>query len=241
MAKTFGGPVNGAAFEIIARSLPLATLARLGEDQLEALLLGQAGLLEGSFQDEHPRRLQQEFHHLRVKYALPAHPVPAQFLRMRPGNFPTIRLAQLAALVNQSTHLFSRILEIKDIEALQKLLNVTANDYWHYHYCFDEETTYKPKNIGSAMTDNLIINTVIPLLFAYGIFHNAQQWKERAINFLTQLSPESNNITKQWKGKDVANKNALDSQALIELKNNYCTQKRCLNCAVGNNILKRSE
>jgi len=191
--------VNAEIFEQLASSIPVNILAKHKNQlhQLEALLMGQALLLQGDFKEDYPQLLQREYKFLAKKYKLkPLNKAP-DFLRMRPANFPTIRLAQLAALVNQSTHLFSCILEIKDIEALQKLLNVSANDYWHYHYCFDEETTYKPKNIGSAMTDNLIINTVIPLLFAYGIFHNAQQWKERAINFLTQLSPESNNITKQ--------------------------------------------
>ena len=160
---------------------------------------------------------------------------------MRPANFPTIRLAQLAMLVHQSTHLFSRVLEMEAIYDLRKLLDVTANDYWHYHYMFDEATAFKPKNIGRLMADNIIINTVIPILFAYGIYHKEQQWKDRAIRYAAQLPPEQNAITKQWKSKNVLNENALDSQALIELKNNYCDFKHCLNCAVGNKILKARE
>jgi hypothetical protein len=157
---------------------------------------------------------------------------------MRPANFPTVRLAQLAMLVHQSTHLFSRILETENIHDLRKLLDITANDYWHYHYRLDDPVTYKPKNLGSLMTDNIIINTVVPILFAYGIYHNLQQWKDKAILYLMQIPPEHNLITNEWKHHKVSNENALDSQALIELKNNYCDYKYCLKCAVGNKLLK---
>jgi hypothetical protein len=157
---------------------------------------------------------------------------------MRPANFPTVRLAQLAMLVYNSTHLFSKILDTKSVTDLRKLLDVTANDYWHYHYRLDEATAYKPKNIGGLMANNIIINTVVPVLFAYGLHHNMQQWKDRAIQYLTELGPEKNSITNAWEQHEVMNENALDSQALIELKNNYCNTKKCLHCAVGNKILR---
>ena len=132
-------------------------------------------------------------------------------------------------------------MELENVNAVKKLLNITANDYWHYHYRFDEEAPYKPKKLGSVIIDNIIINTIVPVLFAYGLYQNVQQWKDRAIQYLSELAPEQNAITKQWKIKKVTNENALDSQALIELKNNYCNLKHCLQCSVGTKILKSKE
>ena len=157
---------------------------------------------------------------------------------MRPANFPTIRLAQLAMLVRQSNHLFSKIKETVLITDVKDFLNVTANDYWHYHYRLDEPTEYKPKQLGIQMAENIIINTIVPVLFAYGLFNKNEDIKEKALQWLTALSPEKNTITNTWKSFGISNKNALESQALIELKNNYCNQKRCLECAVGNALLK---
>jgi len=243
LAKNFGMKVNAEIFEQVAKSIPVNILAKHKNqvNQLEALLLGQAGLLAGDFTEDYPLMLQREYRFLAAKFKLQPVGKKPDFLRMRPANFPTVRFAQLAMLVHKSTHLFSAVLEVKDINGLKKLLNVTANDYWHYHYMLDEQTVFKPKNLGESMAENIIINTVIPVLFAYGIYHKEQQWKDAAIAYATQLPPEQNAITKQWKTKNVSNENALDSQALTELKNNYCNHKHCLNCAVGNKILKRVE
>ncbi len=243
LARNFGIKVNADVFEQMAKSIPLNILAKHKNqvNQLEALLFGQAGLLAGIFKDDYPQLLQREYRFLAAKYKLRSISKAPDFLRMRPANFPTIRLAQLAVLVFQSTHLFSRVLEIKDINELRKLLNITANDYWHYHYMPDVETQYKPKTLGRTMVDNIIINTIVPVLFAYGSHHKEQQWKDRAVQYLTQLPPEQNAITKQWKTFNVAHENAFDSQALIELKNNFCNHKLCLSCGVGNKILKRGE
>ncbi len=229
LAKNFGMKVNAELFEQIAKTIPVTILAKHKNqiNQLEALLLGQAGLLTQYFKEDYPGLLQREYKFLSVKYQLKSTGRTPDFLRMRPANFPTVRLAQLAMLVHTSTHLFSRILEINDINELRKLLDVTANDYWHYHYRFDEETTYKPKVLGRLTIDNIIINTIIPVLFAYGSHCNLHQWKEKCIQYLMQLQPEQNAITKQWKNRHVLNENALDSQALLELKNNYCNLKYC--------------
>ncbi len=240
LAKNFGLPVNGAVFQAIAQSVSVNILAKHKNqlNQLEALLLGQAGLLAGSFTDAYPAMLQKEYQFLAKKYSLqPVNKLP-DFLRMRPANFPTVRLAQLAALIQQSTHLFARIKDAATVQDVQALLNVTANDYWHYHYTFDDETAvHSPKKLGRQMVNTLLINAVIPVLFAYGVSHNEQKFKDLPIKWLLQLPPEQNNITRQWKAKEVLNQNALDSQALIELKKNYCDKKLCLDCAVGNKIL----
>lgn len=121
---------------------------------------------------------------------------------------------------------------------VKELLNVTANDYWHYHYRFDEAGEFKPKQLGEQMTDNIIINTIIPVFFAYGTFKNEEDIKDKAVQWLEELSAEKNSITNAWTSFGVKNSNALESQALIELKNGYCNKKLCLECAVGNTILQ---
>jgi hypothetical protein len=240
LARNFGMKVNSDAFEAMARSIPLALLARQKHQlhQLEALLMGQAGLLEGKFADDYAGLLQKEYHFQQLKHLLKPISLPVHFLRMRPGNFPTIRLAQLAILVHQSAHLFSKIKEAGSLKEIKSWFDVTANDYWHYHYRFDEPSSFKKKKLGEAMIDNIIINTIAPVLFAYGSYHNEQQYKDKALLWLEGTAPEANSITKGFAGLGIENKNAFDSQALIELKNEYCSEKRCLECGVGNALLK---
>lgn len=240
LARNFGMKVNADSFEAMARSIPVNTLAKHKSQihQLEALLLGQAGLLDGKHQEDYPKLLQREYKFLKGKYKLKPIHQPVHFLRMRPGNFPTIRLAQLAALITESAHLFSKIREAKTVKEIFGWFDVTANDYWHYHYRFGETSSFKKKTLGATMIDNIIINTVAPVLFAYGSYHDEQKYKDKALKWLEKTAAESNNITKGFQKLGIENKNAFDSQALIELKNEYCNKKRCLDCGVGNVILK---
>jgi len=242
LAKNFGTKINGEAFEKIARSLTVNILAKHKNQihQLEAFLFGQSGLLDKNFVDDYPLMLQKEYIFFTKKYKLVRPKVKLFFLRMRPANFPTIRLAQLAMLVHNSHHLFSAIKEAATLDETKKILNITANDYWHYHYMFDEHTSFKKKNIGGQMINNILINTVVPVLFAYGQHHNEQAYKDKAINWLEEISAEKNNITRGFEALNLAHKSSFDSQAFIELKNEYCNKKRCLECAVGNAILKTS-
>ncbi len=241
LARNFGTPVNAEAFENMARTLPLAILLRHRHQLtvVEALLLGQAGLLQGDYTDDYARLLQREYSFHRRKYKLPAPPHAAWFLRMRPAAFPTIRLAQLAALLTKSTHLFTSIREVTSRRHLTDLLNVSANDYWHYHYRFDEPAAYKIKNLGRTMIDNIVINTIAPLLFAYGSYHHEQWVKDRALQWLSETRPEKNSITESWQALGITHQSADQSQALIELKTQYCDQKKCLDCAIGNALLKK--
>lgn len=240
LARNFGIKVNADAFEAMARSVSVNILAKHKSQihQLEALLMGQSGLLEGEFENDYPIMLQKEYKFYKNKYSLKPINLPVFFLRMRPGNFPTVRLAQLAMLVHNSAHLFSKIKEASSVKDVKAWLDVTANDYWHYHYKFDEDSPYRKKKLGSAMIDNIIINTVCPVLFAYGNYHNENKYKDKALNWLEQTSAEKNNITKGFQLLGIENKTAFDSQSLIELKNEYCIKKRCLECGVGNAILK---
>ncbi|HSU49913.1 MAG TPA: DUF2851 family protein [Segetibacter sp.] len=242
LARNFGMKVNADIFETIAKSLALNIIGRHKNQihQIEAFLLGQAGLLEDDFVEEYPKLLKREYLFYRNKYQLKQVPVKPFLLRMRPANFPTIRLAQLGMLINQSSHLFSKVKETESVDAVKELLNVTANDYWHYHYLIDDPGEFHPKQLGKQMTDNIIINTVVPVLFAFGLYHSDAGIKDKALDWLAQLNPEKNTITSRWTSFNVTNSSALESQGLIELKNNYCDQRRCLDCSVGNAILKRS-
>jgi hypothetical protein len=240
IARNFGMKVNADAFEEMAGSIPLAVLAKHKNQihQIECLLLGQLNLLSQKFKEDYPRMLKKEYRFYKKKYGLrPIASVPF-FLRMRPGNFPTVRLAQLAMLVFGSAHLFSKIRDADSIREIRKWFDVTANDYWHYHYRLDEPSSYKKKRVGISMADNIMINTIAPMLFAYGHYHDEEKYKQKALRWLEETSAENNSITKRFMQLNVENQNAFDSQALIELRNEYCDRKRCLECSVGNAILK---
>jgi hypothetical protein len=243
LARNFGTKVNTEAFEAMGRSLPFAVLARHRQQihQLEALLLGQAGLLHKRFRDHYPRMLQKEYHFLSKKYQLKPICLPVHFLRMRPGNFPTVRLAQLAALLQQTGFGFSGLLEAKDPRTIEKIFSVTANDYWHYHYLPDEASSFRKKTLGKEMIDSLFINTVVSTVFAYGLHHGEEHYKAKAISWLENTAAESNAITRGFEALGVKNRSAFDSQALIELKTCYCNDRRCLQCAIGNAILGKRE
>ena len=241
LARNFGTKVNSDAFENIAQTVPVKLLAKhkASIHQLEALLLGQAHLLPKEPTDDYSKLLLREYLFLKAKYNLQPTVIPVHFLRMRPQNFPTIRLAQLAVLIQQSEHLFSKVLEAENVNIVKRWLSVTANDYWHYHYRFGEPSAYRPKTLGGDMVDSIIINTIVPTLFAYGLYHGKEEIKEKAIAWLQATAAEKNHITKGFKDVSITNANAFDSQALIELKNEYCNYRRCLDCAVGNALLKK--
>jgi Protein of unknown function (DUF2851) len=242
LARSFGMRVNADTFEAIARSIPLSTLAKQKQQlhQLEALLLGQAGLLGPKFKEDYPRMLYKEYTYQKTKHRIKPVFLPLHFLRMRPGNFPTVRLAQLAMLVAESSHLFSKIKEAGSVKQVRQWFDVTANDYWHYHYRFDEPSLFKKKKLGQVMIDTIIINTVVPVLFAYGNYQGEQKYKDKAMQWLEETAAELNSVTKGFAHIGIENKSAYDSQGLIELKNEYCNKKRCLECSMGNAILRRN-
>lgn len=242
LARNFGITVNSDAFEAVARTLPVNLLAKHKNQihQLESFLMGQAGLLAANFKEDYPRMLQKEYRFYRKKYNLKAIHEPVHFLRMRPGNFPTVRLAQLAMLIHQSSHLFCKIKSASGLQHIKNMLMLTANDYWHYHYRFDEASPYKEKMLGRAMADNIIINTVIPVVFGYGHIKQEQLYKNKALQWLEETAAEQNRITRQWTVLGLLNHSAYDSQAYTGLFKTYCSYKNCLSCAVGTAILKRS-
>jgi hypothetical protein len=242
LARNFGLPVNADLFERLAKTISVKLIANQRQQihQLEALLFGQVGILNKNFEEAYPQLLQQEYRHLKRKYGLEALTQPLSFLRMRPGNFPSIRLAQLAMLLTKNGHLFSSIRDVTSLQELRQVFHITANDYWHYHYRFDEPTTFLEKQIGSSMCDSLLLNAVIPVVFTYGVYQADQAIKDRALEWMEHIRAESNSVTRGFVRLGVQNKNACDSQTLIEMKNEYCNKRRCLDCAVGNSILKHS-
>ena len=240
LARNFGMKINADAFEAIAQSLPLPLLLKQKHQlhQLEALLFGQAGLLEKTFEESYPRMLQSEYLFLRKKYGLRPILSPIYFLRMRPVNFPTVRLAQLAMLLHKSVNLFSAIKESKSLEELEDLFKVQANDYWHYHYLFDESSNYLPKQLGKQMIHSILINTIAPWFFAYGETMNEPMYKKKSIDWLMEASAEKNHIVSGFQQLGVDCQSAFDSQAILQLKSYYCDQCNCLDCAVGHAVLK---
>ncbi len=241
LARNFGLKVNAEPFEALARSLPLSILAWHKNNlfQLEALLFGQAGLLEQPMQESYPNQLAKEYQFLRHKYQLT--PLTSQqwkFLRLRPANFPSIRIAQFAALIHQSAHLFSPTLEATTLREIENLFTVEPGEYWMTHFQLDKPSAKRRKTPGRDFIYLLIINTIVPFLFHYGKQKNADIYQKRALQLLESLPAESNALLDGWAALGVPVRHAYQSQALIHLKTRYCDAKRCLECAVGNAILK---
>jgi hypothetical protein len=242
LARNFGMTVNADAFEEVARSLSPKLLLRhrASIHQLEAFLLGQANLLHGHFREDYPLMLQREYRYLQRLHPLPTVHRALYYLRMRPPAFPTVRLAQLAMLFHQQEQIFSRLLEAEDAAEVRSWFNITANDYWHYHYRFEEESAFAPKHLGAAMTDSIFINTLVPVLFAYGHIMGQPGLKERALFWLRHIGAEDNRVLRRFHKLGIEADGAGDAQALLFLEKEYCRQKRCLDCAIGNSLLKRS-
>ncbi len=241
MASNFGISANKSLFEQVARSIDITILAKNKQQllHLEALLLGQANFLEKPPQDAYTETLQKEFRFLKSKYQLPFVYEQPAMLRMRPAAFPTIRLALLAALVHKAQHLFATIKETQDLSVITQLLQAQASSYWDTHYVLGKPTNrHLAKILGTDMVENIVINTIAPLLFAYGSHTKEERYKEKAIAWLMQIPAEHNRLLKPWHDVGVLNQHAADSQALIELTKNYCYEKRCLECAIGNRLLK---
>lgn len=241
LARNFGMKVNAVPFELLAKSLPNSFLGKHKSSlfQVEALLFGQSGLLEKQFKDDYPIQLKKEYLFLQKKFSL--QPIEGhlwKFLRLRPVNFPTVRIAQLASLIHNSSGLFSKIMEAQKVEELRKLLSAETSGYWNTHFVFDKESTAQKKNLGTVAIDNIIINSIVPFLFVYAEYKGAEEYKDRAVALLEQLKSEQNNIIEKFTELGIKSLHASNSQSLLELKNEYCSFKKCLNCGIGISLLK---
>ena len=241
LARNFGLKENALPFEMVARSLPQSVLARHHDSlfQTEALLFGQAGLLgEELFGDEYYLELRKEYRFLAVKYGLkPIEGHLWKFMRMHPGNFPTIRLAQFAMLIHHSKGLFSAVIEANNLEDLQQLFMVKASDYWDSHYSFNKPSVNRKKVFGDQIFSLIVINVVVPFYFLYGESQNKLFLKDRALVILEQMPAENNSAISRWAGAGIIAANALESQALLQLQRNYCEPRKCLNCTIGHKII----
>jgi len=241
LAANFGAKINAEPFRQVAHSLPQKVLAKHSDSQLqlEALLFGQAGFLQEDLSDDYPRELQKEYRFLQKKYQLT--PIPKarwQFLRLRPASFPTIRLAQFAALTFRFNRLFSHLLEVQTIKDVEELFDVQMSDYWQTHYTFDKDSKNIKKSLGKKTIELFIINTIVPFLFLYGKIRDDEAATKKALQFMEALPSENNRIIRDWGSLDIRPNSAYESQALIQLKNEYCNKKKCLQCAIGHAILK---
>lgn len=241
IAGSLGMKINTDPFIMLLKSIPHITLLKYKNNlfQLEAILFGQAGFLDDSlFGDEYFEKLKKEYNYLRKKHKLrPIMFYLWKFLRLRPSNFPGIRIAQLSVLIYTSSSLFSKIIGIDDLSSIKSLFNVKASEYWDTHYVFNKPSRKKIKQLGSNSIDLIIINTVIPYIFVFGNEKGLEHLKERAIRFLEEMKPEKNAIIKRWENYGIEIPNAFYSQALIYLKRNYCDKKECLKCKIGNEII----
>jgi hypothetical protein len=242
VARSFGVSVNAEPFEQLAKSLPMQLFAKNKHNILtiEALIYGQAGFLETEGTDEYTIALRKEYNYQRHKYSLtPMNGAAWKFLRMRPANFPTIRLAQFANLVHQSLHLFAKILDTNDLATVRSYFEVHTNSYWDTHYVFGKPSPKRKKTLGSTTIDLILINTVVPFLFLYGSLRDDEMQRDKALRWLDELPAEANAIISVYENLHIAPKNAAQSQALLQLKKNYCNPKNCLNCAIGAKILRQ--
>lgn len=240
LLRYFGMKVNNEAFEYLANILPFKILLKHADNlvQVEAMLLGCAGFLALDSEDAYLRLLQREFNVMRAKFGLLEMPMEQwKFLRMRPVNFPTVRLAQLAQMIHRNGCLFSKMKEAQTVDEARLLFDVTASEYWDTHYRFSVEGPSKPKHLGAGTADVLMVNAVIPTLFCYGQFHKDERYCDKALQFLESIVAEDNTVVRHFTAIGLKADNAMQSQAELQLYNHYCRWKRCLECCVGNALI----
>jgi hypothetical protein len=242
LARTFGFGLNAEPMEMMARSLPYTTLARMRNNpfQLEAVIMGQAGFLDHPMLfNQYYSELRNEYLHQKKKFNLkPVEKHLWKFLRLRPVNFPTIRLAQFSALLSKTESLFSRVIGFRDMIELQSLFDVSASEYWDSHYTFDTVSKVKPKRLGAEAINIIIINAVVPFLFIYGRMTSNDDLKEKALTILNNIEAEKNSMVRIWEQSGFKPLSAFHSQGIIQMVNTYCRRKRCLACSIGSMVIR---
>lgn len=245
LCKNFGQKVNSLPFELLAESLPYKYIAKQKDNllQIEAMMFGQAGMLGNlDIEEEYISLLKREYTFLKQKYQLK--PIDAnlwKYMRMRPQAFPTIRLSILSAFFYKNQNPFEKFIEIESTKQIREMFDVSVSDYWNTHFRFGKYTKSTIKRLGNETIDNIIVNTVCVSIFCYGIIKNNDNFKEKSIELLSSLKSEKNSIIRQFGAFGVEAKNALESQAMIELRNEYCLKNRCLKCSIGGKIIIRKK
>lgn len=242
LCRSFGFSINGDAFAALAVALPWHVVQK-NRDQLfrlEALFLGQSGLLNRlEYKDDYLNELIKEYDYLRHKYDLiPLEGSRWRLLRLRPSNFPYIRLAQMAALLYEHPHLFADMIEKPDVKTLLTMLHsVQPSTYWQQHYVPDGKEYGSSRQLGRASAQSILINTVVPLIFSYAVHHQDEVLQDKAVQMLESLPPENNYIVRKWRSYGMKMENAADTQAFIQLFRNYCEAKKCMQCSIGYKVL----
>jgi hypothetical protein len=240
ITRSFGFGTNSEAFEQLALHMPLNIIGKHKDhiDEIECLLFGAAGFLEIQLEDPYHKELCAEWEFQKVKYGLASmQPNSFKFMRMRPGNFPTMRIAQLASLLAGTYHLLSKVVEEEDLMKIIRFFQVEASSYWKTHYHFGKTGKLHPVGLTPSAIQNILINAVVPVLFVYGQIQNNETLTAKAVNLLHQLPSETNHVITYWSKYGIHSRTAFDSQALIELKKNNCDEKKCLSCRIGNKVM----
>ena len=245
LSRYFGFRVNTEPFEMLATALPFRIIRKHADNrlQIEALLFGSAGMLEeglfkNALSDQYYIDLIREYKVLSAKYSLrPIHGWLWKFCRLRPVNFPTVRLSQLAALLSTAGGLFSRTLAAGDVSQLKDLFGVAASSYWDNHYIFGKESKRSGKHTGDQASDILLINAVMPMIFIYGRTHDDRKLCDRALDLLADIDPERNSVIRDWTLAGMVPESAFDTQALIQLTDEYCSKRKCLDCRIGSSVI----
>lgn len=241
LSKNFGLKVNEASFLSIAHTIDFSTIRKTAHDAIaiEALLLGQAGILNDEKEELYYKKLKKEYEYLKLKHSLSTISIiTPKFFRLRPPNFPTIRLSQLGQLYHRQKQLFQAIIKERSLKSFYELFSIAAADYWNTHYNFGVVSGNRAKKTTKSFIDLLLINTIIPIKYAYSNYIG-DQISEEILTLIKQVTKEENTIIKKYNAIYPLAGNAMDSQALLQLKNNYCNTHKCLQCAIGNAILKR--
>lgn len=236
LMRYFGLKVNNDSFEYLSRILPLNLLLKHRDNDVyvESMMFGSAGFLLKEFDDEYPSLLKREFNVLRAKFGLKIMPYSNwKFLRLRPSNFPTIRIAQLAKIIEKNGSMFSRIRDSENVEDVIELFDVEINPYWDDHFQFDKVSSINmKKTLGRTAVDSIMINAVIPMLFYYGYYHSAESYKEKAMKYLEQIQPENNILIRQFANSGIKLDNAFQTQGALYMYKHYCRRRRCLECRI---------
>lgn len=244
LAKYFGFRINNLPFEMLAKSTPVNTLRKNADSvfKLNAILFGQAGFLDSDLDDSYFQQLKKEYEFQKAKYNLkPIKMELWKFLRLRPYNFPTIRIAQFAGIIYKTNLSFSKLLACQNLSDFEAIVNTEINEYWNTHFTFKNVSKFSKKSIGAESQKVLFINVFVPLLFHYGKKQQLPDLIDKILTILKSIPSEKNHIVKQFNTLGVKSNDAFDAQAILELFNNYCTAKKCLICSIGNKILTQKE
>ncbi|MBE6337868.1 MAG: DUF2851 family protein [Lentimicrobiaceae bacterium] len=243
LMRYFGLKVNNDSFEYLSRILPLNLLLRHRDNDIyiESMMFGCAGFLERDFEEDYPSLLKRDFMMLKSKFGLKVMPLSNwKFLRLRPPNFPTIRIAQLAKIITKNGNMFSKIRDADDIQEIRDLFDVELNSYWDNHFQFDKTSKVERRKIlGKTAVDLIIINAIVPMLFYYGHTHSLESYKEKAMSFLEQIEAEDNMIIRNFQNSGVVLQNAFQTQAILYMYKYYCKRRRCLECRIYSVLSRR--